>query len=74
MCDDAIIGASRISLRFYELVDRLIVLDNSSTRNPMRPLLDVERGRVLFARQPLPKWLNAALREKIPRRSKTKRR
>lgn len=57
----------------YELADRLIVIDNSSVQDPMRRMLEVDRGgRVLFLRRRLPKWLGTVLRGKLSQRSKKK--
>ena len=56
----------------YKLAHRLIVLDNSSVRDPMRRVLDVNRGRVLFTQRRLPKWLSTALRGTLSPRSKKK--
>lgn len=49
----------------YPLVDRLLVLDNSSIRKRMKRVLEVERGRVVFKPRTLPKWLRSALRAKF---------
>jgi predicted ABC-type ATPase len=58
----------------YQTADRLIVLDNSSVKNRMLRVLEVERGRVLFRRPRLPKWLGTAFRGKLPPRSKRNQR
>jgi predicted ABC-type ATPase len=56
----------------YKLADRLVVLDNSysSTPNRMKRVLEVDRGRVVFRQQRLPKWLTAALGPRLRRRPK----
>jgi predicted ABC-type ATPase len=48
----------------YYLADRLIVLDNSSVQKPMKRLLEVNRGSVVYRRRRLPKWLSAVLRKR----------
>ncbi len=53
----------------YEVADRLVVLDNSSSRTPMKRLLETLHGAIVFRSRPLPKWLTAALGPK--RRSKS---
>jgi predicted ABC-type ATPase len=44
--------------RFAELV---LVLDNSGVRRPMRRVLEVRRGTIVFRHRRLPKWLRPAL-------------
>ncbi len=66
-------GLDNLAL-IYELADRLIVLDNSSAQDPMRRVLEVNRGHFLFAQRPLPKWLGTALIGKLPSRTKRRRR
>lgn len=57
-----------------DIADRLIVFDNSSARLPMRRVLELNHGRVLFAQRRIPRWLGTTLRGKLPARSKTRRR
>ena len=45
----------------YGAVDRLVVLDNSSARQRMKRLLEMNHGKVVFRQRRLPKWLSAAL-------------
>jgi predicted ABC-type ATPase len=54
----------------YAIADRLVVLDNSSSRTPMKRLLEVNRGKMIFRRRRLPKWLTGALDPILKRRSK----
>jgi len=54
----------------YERADRLVVLDNSSVRNRMKRVLEVNKGTVVFRHRRLPKWLSAALRASRQGRSK----
>jgi predicted ABC-type ATPase len=53
----------------YERVDWLLVLENSSARNPMKRVLEVKRG-VRFRQRRLPKWLSAALGATLRKRPK----
>jgi predicted ABC-type ATPase len=57
-----------------ERVQRLIVLDNSSAWDPMRRVLEINRGRVLFEQRRLPEWISTALRGKLRPSSKMRRR
>jgi predicted ABC-type ATPase len=43
------------------IADRLVVLDNSSARTPMKRLFETSRGQIIFRRKPLPRWLTRAL-------------
>jgi predicted ABC-type ATPase len=57
----------------YGIADRLVVLDNSSSRTPMKRLLETNRGQIIFRHRSLPRWLNGALgsilkKRKIQRR------
>jgi predicted ABC-type ATPase len=45
----------------YGVADKLVVLDNSSERLPMKRMLETDSGRIIFKRRPLPKWLTASL-------------
>ncbi len=54
----------------YERADWLVVLDNSSVRNRMKRVLEVNKGTVVFRHRRLPKWLSAALRASRQGRSK----
>ena len=47
--------------KIYGISDRLVVLDNSSARTPMRRLLETNRGKVVFKQRRLPGWLTVAL-------------
>jgi len=40
-----------------QLADRLVVLDNSSVRNRMKRVLEIDRGIVVYRQRRLPKWL-----------------
>jgi predicted ABC-type ATPase len=55
----------------YRIADRLVVLDNSSSRTPMKRLLETNRGQIIFRRGRLPKWLSGALSSILKRRSKS---
>ena len=55
----------------FGIADRLVVLDNSSSRTPMRRLLETNRGQVIFRHRPLPKWLDRALGPILKPGSKT---
>ena len=54
----------------FGIADRLVVLDNSSSRTPMRRLLETNRGRIIFRQRRLPKWLDRALGPILKPRSK----
>jgi predicted ABC-type ATPase len=45
----------------YQTASRVVVLDNSSARQPMRRVLDVHEGRIVFRLRSLPKWLRMSL-------------
>ena len=45
----------------YQLADRLLVLDNSSARSPMKRVLEADSGSLVYRRPRLPKWLSSAL-------------
>jgi predicted ABC-type ATPase len=55
----------------YRIADRLVVLDNSSSRTPMKRLLETLNGEIVFRSRPLPKWLTAALGRILKRPSKS---
>src|ERR1700685_3345226 len=40
----------------YGIADRLVVLDNSSSRTPMKRLLETNRGQIIFRQRSLPRW------------------
>ena len=52
------------------IADRLVVLDNSSNRPPMKRLLETHNGQIIFRHRPLPKWLTASLGPILKRRFK----
>jgi len=54
----------------FGIADRLVVLDNSSSRTPMRRLLETNRGQVIFRQRRPPKWLDRALGPILKPRSK----
>jgi predicted ABC-type ATPase len=54
----------------YSITDRLVVLDNSSNRPPMKRMLETHRGQIIFRNRHLPKWLTGALNPILKRRSK----
>jgi len=56
----------------YQLADRLVVLDNSSSSTPnrMKRVLEVDRARMMFRQRRLPKWLTAALSRRLRQRPK----
>jgi predicted ABC-type ATPase len=56
----------------YQLTDRIVILDNSSslTPNRMKRVLEVDHARVVFRQSRLPKWLTAALGRRLHRRPK----
>lgn len=54
----------------YQTADRLVVLDNSSARKPMRRVLEAHQGRIVFRQRRLPKWLRGNLDPILKRRSK----
>lgn len=43
-----------------EVADRLVVLDNSSARKPMRGVVEAHRTGIVFKRRVFPKWLRPA--------------
>jgi predicted ABC-type ATPase len=55
----------------FGIADRLVVLDNSSSRTPMKRLLETNRGQVIFRQRRLPKWLDRALGPILKSRSKS---
>jgi predicted ABC-type ATPase len=55
----------------YGIADRLVVLDNSSSRAPMKRLLEANRGQITFRHRRLPKWLSGALEPTLKHRSKS---
>jgi predicted ABC-type ATPase len=54
----------------YGIADRLVVLDNSSERSPMKRMLEMHRGQTVFRQRRLPKWLTSALSLILQSRSK----
>ncbi len=44
-----------------KLADRAIVLDNSSTRDPMRLVVEAAGGQIRYKIRRLPKWLRAPM-------------
>ena len=55
----------------YEIADRLVVLDNSSSRTPMKRMLETHRGQIIFRHRSLPKWLTTSLGPILKRRLKS---
>jgi len=53
-----------------DIADRLVVLDNSSEREPMKRMLETRSAQTIFRRQRLPKWLTGALGSLVKSRSK----
>lgn len=51
--------------RVFKLVDRVIILDNSSVRNRMKRVLEVYRGNLVFKARRLPKWLKVPPGRKV---------
>lgn len=45
----------------FQSADRMVVLDNSSKRQPMRRVLETHEGRTVFRVKNLPKWLRVSL-------------
>lgn len=45
----------------YHTASRVVVLDNSSARQPMRRVLEAHEGRIVFRLRSLPKWLRTSL-------------
>jgi predicted ABC-type ATPase len=58
---------------FFRLADAFFVLDNSSTKHPMKMMLEVRRGKITSRARRLPSWLGASLKA-IPRQRGTRRR
>lgn|SRR5579875_683870 len=52
-------------VRIFKLVDRVIILDNSSVRNRMKRVLEVYRGNLVFKARRLPKWLKVPPGRKV---------
>jgi predicted ABC-type ATPase len=52
-----------------EIADRLVVLDNSSERAPMKRMLEMRGSQTVFRRPRLPKWLTGALSSILQSRS-----
>jgi predicted ABC-type ATPase len=66
--ENAALGAGRLAIpaeRNLAVVrqhaNRILVLDNSSARRPMRRVLEVNRGEVVFRAKRFPKWLGQVL-------------
>jgi predicted ABC-type ATPase len=55
----------------YGIADRLVVLDNSSDRLPMKRMLETHRSQIIFRHRPLPRWLTTSLGPILKRRSKS---
>ncbi|WP_424664917.1 zeta toxin family protein [Candidatus Binatus sp.] len=53
-----------------KIADRLVVLDNSSSRTPMKRLFETDRGQIVFRHRSLPKWLIGALNPILTSRPK----
>ena len=45
----------------YRTANRVLVLDNSSARRPMKRVLEANEGRIVFRSRSLPKWLRERL-------------
>lgn len=45
----------------YRTANRVLVFDNSSSRTPMKRVLEVDEGRIVFIARRLPKWLRENL-------------
>jgi predicted ABC-type ATPase len=45
----------------YRTASRVVVLDNSSARQPMKRVLEAHEGRIVFRLRVLPKWLRESL-------------
>jgi predicted ABC-type ATPase len=56
---------------FFTLADALFVLDNSSTKYPMKMVLGARLGRVTFRSRKLPMWLRPSLKAIRRRRPKS---
>jgi predicted ABC-type ATPase len=52
----------------YRTVNRVLILDNSSPRSPMRRVLEAHEGRIVFRSQPLPAWLRKYLSQVLKER------
>lgn len=68
-------GRSLVNLAsICRIADRLVVLDNSSNRPPMKRLLETNRGQIIFRQRSLPRWLTGALSSILKNRPKIQRR
>jgi predicted ABC-type ATPase len=50
----------------YPTADRVVVLDNSSARQPMKRVLEAHKGRIVFRMRSLPGWLRGSF-DPIPK-------
>ncbi len=57
---------------FFRLADAVLVLDNSSTKHPMKMVLEARQEKVTFRSRRVPTWLRGSLKP-IRRRSKRRR-
>ncbi len=55
---------------FFRLADAVFVLDNSSTKHPMKMVLEARHGEVMFRARRLPIWLRGSLEQILARRPK----
>jgi len=53
---------------FFQIADTVFILDNSSTRHPMRSVLVARRGRITLRTRRLPVWLRTSLKTILTRR------
>jgi predicted ABC-type ATPase len=47
---------------FFRLADAVFVLDNSSTKDPMKIVIGARQGRITFRARKLPMWLQVSLK------------
>jgi predicted ABC-type ATPase len=47
--------------RIYGFTNKVLVLDNSSARQPMKRILEANEGRIVFRLPILPKWLRESI-------------
>ena len=57
---------------FFQLADAVLVLDNSSTKHPMKMVLEVRRKEIRFRARRLPIWLGRSLKGIRNLQSKTR--
>ena len=56
------VGVIYIGLGSADLaIDLVLILDNSSVRQPMRRILEVRHGTVVFRHRRLPKWVRSVV-------------